>query len=233
MERQGRKVESWVITIDGPAGAGKSTVARMLAERLGAVFLDTGAMYRALTAAAMDKSVNLEDAETLLKIFETTRFQFEHDGQVLRVLVDGKDYTQRIRLPEVTEKVRYAACQPAVRSRLVQMQQDFARQFPKVVTEGRDQGTVVFPNARWKFFLEADVMERARRRQKDLAQSGRYVSLEELKEQIENRDASDRNRSVGPLTAAADAVVIDTTSLTAQEVVEKILQIVGTVDGGS
>ncbi|MEJ5260362.1 MAG: (d)CMP kinase [Anaerohalosphaeraceae bacterium] len=224
---------SWVITIDGPAGAGKSTIARMLAERLGAVFLDTGAMYRALTAAAMDKGVDLEDVESLLKVFETTRFQFEHDGQVLRVLVDGQDYTQRIRSPEVTEKVRYAACQPAVRSRLVQMQQDFARRFPKVVTEGRDQGTVVFPHAKWKFFLDADAAERARRRQKDLAQSGTYVSLEELKEQIENRDASDRNRSVGPLTAAADAVVIDTTPLTAQEVVEKILQIVGSGDGGS
>lgn len=224
---------SWVITIDGPAGAGKSTIARMLAERLGAVFLDTGAMYRALTAAAMDKGVDLEDVESLLKVFEITCFQFEHDGQVLRVLVDGQDYTQRIRSPEVTEKVRYAACQPAVRSRLVQMQQDFARRFPKVVTEGRDQGTVVFPQAKWKFFLNADAVERARRRQKDLAQSGRYVSLEELKEQIENRDASDRNRSVGPLTAAADAVVIDTTPLTAQEVVEKILQIVGSSDGGS
>ncbi len=224
---------SWVITIDGPAGAGKSTIARMLAERLGAVFLDTGAMYRALTAAAMDKGVDLEDVESLLKVFETTSFQFEHDGQVLRVLVDGQDYTQRIRSPEVTEKVRYAARPPAVRSRLVQMQQDFARRFPKVVTEGRDQGTVVFPQAKWKFFLDADVLERARRRQKDLAQSGRYVSLEELKEQIENRDASDRTRSVGPLTAAADAVVLDTTSLTAQEVVEKILQIVGSGDGGS
>ncbi|HPP55014.1 MAG TPA: (d)CMP kinase [Anaerohalosphaeraceae bacterium] len=233
MERQGRKVESWVITIDGPAGAGKSTVARMLAERLGAVFLDTGAMYRALTAAAMDKGVNLEDAEALLKIFETTRFQFEHDGQVLRVLVDGKDYTQRIRLPEVTEKVRYAACQPAVRRRLVQMQQDFARQFPKVVTEGRDQGTVVFPNARWKFFLEADVMERARRRQKDLAQSGLVVGLDELREQIESRDASDRNRTVGPLTPAPDAVVVDTTSLTVQQVVETILRTIGkNADGG-
>lgn len=225
-------MESWVITIDGPAGAGKSTIARMLAARLGAVFLDTGAMYRALTAAAMDKGADLEDVDALLKVFETTRFQFEHDGQVLRVLVDGQDYTQRIRTPEVTEKVRYAASQPALRSRLVQMQQEFARQFSKVVTEGRDQGTVVFPDARWKFFLEADVLERARRRQKDLAAAGTYVSLEELKNQIESRDASDRNRSVGPLTAAPDAVVIDTTRLTVQEVVETILRVMGRSQDG-
>lgn len=225
--------DSWVITIDGPAGAGKSTIARMLAVRLGAVFLDTGAMYRALTAAAMEKGADLEDVEALLKVLETTRFQFEHDGPILRVLVDGQDYTQRIRLPQVTENVRYAACQPAVRERLVRMQQDFARQFPRVVTEGRDQGTVVFPNARWKFFLEADATERARRRQKDLAASGNSVCLDELKAQIESRDASDRNRTVGPLRQAPDAVVIDTTPLTASEVVEKILQIMGrSEDGG-
>lgn len=223
-----------MITIDGPAGAGKSTIARMLAARLEAVFLDTGAMYRALTAAAMDKGADLKDVEALLQVLETTRFQFEQDGQILRVLVDGRDFTQRIRTPEVTEKVRFAASEPAVRSRLVRMQQDFARQFPRVVTEGRDQGTVVFPEARWKFFLEADVEERARRRQKDLLAGGISVNLDELKSQIESRDASDRTRAVGPLKPAEDAVVIDTTHLTPQEVVEKIVQVIErNPDGGS
>lgn len=218
--------ESWVITIDGPAGAGKSTIARMLAARLDAVFLDTGAMYRAVTAAAMEQGANLEDAETLRRIMKTTHFRFEHDGPVLRVWVNGADFTDRIREPEVTEKVRYVACQGMLRERLVQMQREFAARFPKVVTEGRDQGTVAFPEARWKFFLEADAAERARRRRKDLAAVGKQVSLEELQAQILSRDASDVNRSVGPLVPAADAIRIDTTPITAEQVVEKMLQII-------
>lgn len=216
--------DSWVITIDGPAGVGKSTAARILAERLGAVFLDTGAMYRAVTAAAMDKGTNLEDADGLLALIENTDFRFEHDGPVLRVLVDGKDFTARIRRPEITENVRYVAGQEALRDRLVQMQRAFAARFGKVVTEGRDQGTVAFPNARWKFFLEADPGERARRRQKDLEAVGEPVNLDELKEQILNRDASDMNRKVGPLVPAADAVILDTTAIDIEQVLQKMIQ---------
>jgi cytidylate kinase len=155
---------------------------------------------------------------------ESTEFRFEHDGPVLRVLVDGRDFTDRIREPEVTEKVRYVACQGMLRGQLVQMQRDFAARFPRVVTEGRDQGTVAFPEARWKFFLEANARERARRRQKDLAAVGKKVGLKELQEQILSRDASDVNRSVGPLVAAPDAIRIDTTPISPEQVVEKMLQ---------
>jgi cytidylate kinase len=219
-------MDSWVIAIDGPAGAGKSTIARMLAARLGAVFLDTGAMYRAVTAAAMEQSVDLKDVRSVMSLMDRTEFRFEHDGPVLRVFVNGRDFTDRIREPEVTEKVRYVACQGLLRGRLVQMQREFAARFQKVVTEGRDQGTVAFPEARWKFFLEADAAERARRRQKDLAAVGKQVSLEELQAQILSRDASDVNRSVGPLVAAADAVHIDTTPISAEQVVEQMLQVI-------
>ncbi len=226
--------KSWVITIDGPAGSGKSTVAQMLAARLGAVFLDTGAMYRAVTAAAMERGADLDDAQSLLEVMETTEFHFEHKGPLLRALVDERDFTDRIRDPEVTEKVRHVAGQPLLRERLVQMQRDFAARFPKVVAEGRDQGTVVFPQAQWKFFLEADVAERARRRQKDLAAAGRQITQKELESQILSRDNSDRHRQVGPLAAAADAIHIDSTSISAQQVVEKMLQIIhGEKHGGN
>lgn len=218
--------DAWVITIDGPAGSGKSTIARMLAARLEAVFLDTGAMYRAVTAAAMERGTDLEDVQALQKVMQTTEFRFEHDGPLLRVFVDGRDFTDRIREPEVTEKVRYVACQGILRGLLVQMQREFASHFPKVVTEGRDQGTVAFPEARWKFFMEADARERARRRQKDLAAVGKKVELNELQEQILSRDASDVNRSVGPLVAAVDAIHIDTTPITADQVAEKMVRII-------
>jgi cytidylate kinase len=209
-----------VITIDGPAASGKSTVARLLAERLGASFLDTGAMYRAVTLAAVEGGVDMSDEEKLLAVLDNRDFQFAvREGRMV-VFIDGLDVTEQIRKPEVTANARYIASAVKLREKLVEMQRQFAAGEKKIVTEGRDQGTVVFPDADVKFFLTADARERARRRQ---AESLRNESLEQIQRAIEERDKSDEGRAVGPLKPADDAIVIDTTDLSIEEVVEKLL----------
>ena len=212
-----------VITIDGPAASGKSTVARLLAERLGASFLDTGAMYRAVTLAAVEGGVDMSDEEKLLAVLDNRNFQFAVREDKMVVFIDGLDVTEQIRKPEVTANARYIASAVKLREKLVEMQRQFAAGEKKIVTEGRDQGTVVFPDADVKFFLTADARERARRRQ---AESLRDESLEQIQRAIEERDKSDEGRAVGPLKPADDAIVIDTTDLSIEEVVEKLLRYV-------
>ena len=214
----------FIITIDGPAGVGKSTVARMLAKELGAVFLDTGATYRAVTVAAMDAGVDLTDIEAVLDVMDQTTFDFQHEGDILKVAINGQDTTLAIREPQVTENVKHIAGQPQLRSKLVALQKKFAAQFDKVVTEGRDQGTVVFPDAQFKFFLTADPKERTRRRHEELKAAGTEMEFDALHEQITQRDVSDQNRTVSPLKPAADAIMIDTTRIDAQVVVIQILE---------
>jgi len=212
-----------VITIDGPAASGKSTVAKLLAEKLGASFLDTGAMYRAVTLAAIKAGVDLSNQEKLLEIMQTTDFQFSVKEGKMAVYIDGVDVTEQIRQPQVTTSVYHIASKASLRDKLVEMQRQFAADQKKIVTEGRDQGTVVFPDANIKFYLTADSSERARRRQAELRAKGVNESLDQIQKAIEQRDKSDENRAVGPLKQAPDAVVIDTTNLSLQEVVEKIL----------
>ena len=221
----------FIITIDGPAGVGKSTVARMLAKQLSAVFLDTGASYRAVTVAAMNAGIDLTDTPAVLEMMDRTAFEFEHEGDVLRVSIDGRDVTQAIRQPQVTENVKFIASQPQLRSRLVVLQKQFAAQFDRVVTEGRDQGTVVFPDAAFKFFLTADPKERTRRRHEELKAAGKEMDFEMLHEQIVTRDASDENRTVSPLKPASDAIHIDTTHIDAEGVVNRILEVLNAKDG--
>jgi len=213
----------FVVTIDGPAASGKSTVARLVAEQIGATFLDTGAMYRAVTWAAREDGVDWHDEPQLAGVIENHAFAFEPAADGLSVVVDGTDVTGQIRSPELTADVRHVASSPALRARLVEMQRQFASQHERVVTEGRDQGTVAFADAAVKFFLVADAAERARRRQAELAAQGISSELDELTQAIEARDESDRNRAVGPLQPAPDAIRVDTTKLTIDEVVGRLL----------
>ncbi len=211
-----------VITIDGPAASGKSTVARLLAQKLNATFLDTGAMYRAATLAAMRKGVDLTKQEQLIDVLDDTEFSFTPAPDGMRVHIAGVDVTDQIRDPQITANARYVAgCVPA-RKRLVEMQRNFAETHHKIVTEGRDQGTVAFPDADVKFFLIADLDERARRRQAELKAKGLDQTIEQIRQAIQKRDESDQNRSVGPLKPAHDAIIVDTTNLTIEQVVENL-----------
>lgn len=213
----------FVVTIDGPAASGKSTVARRVARRIGATFLDTGAMYRAVTWAAMQDGVDWNDREQLAGVVERHAFAFEAADDAMLVFVDGVDITEKIRDPELTANVRYIASSGPLRAKLVEMQRQFARRCGRVVTEGRDQGTVAFPDADVKFYLVAEASERARRRKAELDAQGVAADLDELRRAIEARDRSDESRAVGPLRPAADAICIDTTRLTVEEVVQCLL----------
>jgi cytidylate kinase len=211
-----------VITIDGPAASGKSTVAKLVAAKLGASFLDTGAMYRAVTLAAMRADVDMSNEEKLLAVLKKHRFDFTAEQDMMAVGIDGVDVTEQIREPTVTANSRYIASSVKVREQLVQMQRDFAARAKKVVTEGRDQGTVAFADADAKFYLIADPAERARRRHAELAAKGRCDGIDEIRLAIESRDESDTSRDVGPLKPADGAIIIDTTNLSVEQVVETI-----------
>ncbi|MNK60782.1 Cytidylate kinase [compost metagenome] len=213
-----------IVAIDGPAGAGKSTVARKVANRLGLLFLDTGAMYRAITWKAMQQGLPLDDAEAITRLAQESRIALQPGQDGDRVRIDGQDVTDAIRSPEVTRNVSQVSAHAGVREVLVERQREMSKD-GGVVAEGRDIGTVVFPNAPVKIFLVASPMERARRRAKDLEAKGHTVDLEELAAEIARRDAYDSNRAVSPLKPAADAVHVDTDTMTAEQVVDRILAI--------
>jgi cytidylate kinase len=216
--------ERFVVTIDGPAGVGKSSVAQAVAKRLGAAFLDTGAMYRAVTLAAIGDGANLNDADALLDILDAKNFSFDIADNGMTVSIDGVDVTEAIRDPDVTSNVCFIASAVKVRRRLIEMQRTFADEHQRIVTEGRDQGTLAFANARFKFFLTADVEERAKRRKLQLETAGKKADFKVLVENIKKRDAGDRQRETGSLAAAGDAVIVDTTALSFEQVVEKLIE---------
>ncbi len=206
-----------VVTIDGPAGAGKSTVARALAEHLGWRLLDTGAMYRALTLAALRSGTDLQDHEALACLAERTSVKLPH-GQVL---LDGDDVSHLIRTVEVTRASRHLADNARVRARLVHLQRDFAHEH-EVVAEGRDQGTVVFPDAFLKFYLTASIGERARRRLAEFQARGQVIDLETVERDLADRDRHDASRAIAPMKPAEDARLLDTTGIPLPEVIAMI-----------
>ena len=211
-----------VIAIDGPAGAGKSTTARYVAVRMGFAFLDTGAMYRAATWRALHKGADLDDPVAMAASTRAMKLEIsEQDGRQL-VLVDNQEVTQAIRTPEVTRCIYKLDENPEVRAHLVAMQQAFGARQP-TVAEGRDMGTVVFPKARCKIYLEASLEERTRRRALELEAVGRIVDRAALLEEIRVRDEKTMTRAVSPLRRAEDAIGVDTTGLSIEQVVEQIV----------
>ncbi len=208
-----------MITVDGPAAAGKSTAARRLARKLGFRYLDTGAMYRAATWKALREGVETADAERLREVVARTALELRPDG---RVLCDGMDVTRQIRTPEVTENIFRLADRPGVRKVMRKKQRQFAEHHD-VVAEGRDQGTEVFPDADLKFYLTASLEERVRRRTMDLRAAGENASEEDVRAQLARRDAKDRARPVGALRRTEEMILIDNTDLTADEVLRRML----------
>ena len=209
-----------IVAIDGTAGSGKSTTAKGVAEKLGFLYLDTGAMYRAATAAVLSASIDSDDESAVSDCVETIEIDFDESGRL--IFLNGMDVSQTIRGREVTQNVSAVSAYPRVRKRMVAMQREIAG-YRDFVVEGRDIGTVVFPNADFKFFIVASIEERAKRRQKDLAGLGIEQTVNDIVKNLKRRDALDSSREVSPLTKSEDAVEVDTTSMTIEQQIDLIV----------
>ena len=213
-----------VIAIDGPAGSGKSTTAKNVAEKLGFIHINTGAMYRGIALKCIQEDINIENPSQLNHLLTHTKLEFASEGE-LTLFMDGVDISAEITSVQVTDFVSQVSAISEVREKLVQYQRKMAEGL-NVVLEGRDIGTVVFPNADHKFFLVADIHERVMRRKKEMEAKGEVVSLEELTSEMEERDRKDSTRKHSPLKKAEDAVEIDTTGISIEEQVNRIVEIV-------
>ena len=221
-----------VITIDGPAGSGKGTVARQLAARMGYHYLDSGALYRILALLSQQQNIDVDDVGGLLKLCNQMQVRFVFDAQDMNnsqehvtVFLNEREVSSELRTEECAAKASQLASQSILREALLTKQRSF-RQFPGLVAEGRDMGTVVFPDAQHKFFLTASPKERAVRRQKQLKKQGISASLGPLLKEIETRDSRDQNRKVSPLRPATDALLVDSTQLSIEQVVNRIAEVV-------
>jgi len=215
-----------VVAIDGPAGSGKSTVSKLVAKAKGLLYIDTGAMYRALTLKAMRSGADMDDGALLTKLAEDSEIDLRENSGKQEVYLDGEEVSRYIRTPELTNNVKYIARVPGVRSRMVKLQRAIGERSGSVL-EGRDIGSVVFPDADYKFYLDAEPGERAKRRFEELKDSGIDIKLEDIRKDVIARDESDMKRAVGALMVAPGAVIVDTTDLSIDEVTEKILSYIG------
>jgi cytidylate kinase len=220
----------FVVAIDGPAGAGKSTAAKKLAARLGYAFLDTGAIYRAVALAARRRGVDWADGEAVARVAREIDISFVPRGEVNGVLVDGQDVTRDIRTPEMSDGASKVSAHGPVRAALLGLQRRLAAA-SNIVAEGRDMGTVVFPDAGAKFFLTASPEERARRRTQELLAAGRPAELAAVLQDILERDQRDSTRAVAPLRRADDAVDIDSGGMTPDQVVQKMAEVIASRGG--
>ncbi len=217
-----------IIAIDGPAGTGKGTISKLISERLGFVYVDTGAMYRAVTLKMLRKGINIDELDKIEELLNTTKIDFISacDNSISqRVLLDDEDVTSEIRMPDVNEHVSPYSAVKIIRSKMVELQRKIA-EGKNVIMEGRDITTVVFPNAEIKIYLTASPEERAKRRYKELIEKGIETTFEETLESINKRDFNDMNKEVGALKVAEDAIVVDTSALSIEEVYEKLKQII-------
>ena len=218
-----------LITIDGPSGAGKTTVSRILADRLGYKYIDTGALYRGVALAAISSGLNPDDDYGLEKLCNTLEISFVLDKNGVRLILNDSDITDRIRTPEITMFASAVSARPVVRSFLLNLQRGLGRE-KGVVFEGRDMGTVIFPGADVKFFLDASPKIRAKRRYKEL-KSINPQPLEVVERDMDRRDKNDSTRELAPLKPAEDAIRIDSTGISIETVVERMVTIIGTLSG--
>jgi len=214
-----------VITIDGPAGAGKSTVSKTLASRLSYTYLDTGALYRAFAYQAKKDGISPDDDSGLLVLGRKINVRLQSNSNKTAVFVDDEDVTNAIRTEEISMLASTVSSRPCVRGMLLAIQRDAAKE-GGIVAEGRDMGTVVFPNADCKFYLDASTSERAKRRYLELMEKGICCDYEQIEKDLFARDKQDRERKIAPLRPAADAVIIDSTAMTVTEVIDKVIELI-------
>jgi CMP/dCMP kinase len=216
-------VSALIIAIDGPSAAGKSTLAKRLAKDLGFTYLDTGAMYRALALKVLSEGIDISNDGALTELIDRTEIDIAETGGKLKVLLDGEDVSEKIRTPEVSQMASKTSALKVVRHWMLLLQRALGQR-GNVVAEGRDIGTVVFPDAEVKIYLDASVQERARRRVEELRKAGRQVSLDETLREMGERDKRDSERDLAPLRKANDAIAIDSTSLDAETLAQRVMQ---------